>query len=57
MIDNRCPKCNRPVQGKEEMLSGCSKQPASTCQHCKTTLVLLVSRSDVGVTYYYDVKK
>lgn len=53
MTDNRCPKCNRVVQGREEISAAKPKVPASQCKYCKTPLKLAFNVDPPLDCYYY----
>ena len=55
MIDRRCPKCNRPVKGKQEVARvSCTSGDSRTwsCPHCKTPIRLSFRPCSLGALYF-----
>lgn len=55
LVDFRCPKCNKPILGSEEV-NRVSKLPPKhfDCPHCKTQILLNGENVELGDLYYYD---
>lgn len=56
MIDNRCPKCNQPVKGRQEITFGSDKGPkfpAKFCQYCNTLLSARFNEDGAMSSWYY----
>ncbi len=58
-IDYRCPCCNRPVKGKEDVIT-LKKEPKdlpAVCPHCKSPIVLVGLRDDImGTQFYFSTR-
>ena len=55
IFDKRCPKCNRPVSGTQEVTSlPSSYSDVATCQHCKAVVRLNFETTDLGPEAYYE---
>jgi DNA-directed RNA polymerase subunit RPC12/RpoP len=40
MIDYRCPACNRPVEGREDVAYHSQLPGVTACPHCGTPVVI-----------------
>jgi uncharacterized Zn finger protein (UPF0148 family) len=60
MLDRRCPACNRPVRGKQEVVTLKALTPADKkiagCPHCKTPIRLSGEVCDLGGHFYETAK-
>jgi len=55
VTDNRCPKCDRPVRGREEIILTAPRVAAVSCRHCGASIKLV--RSPItGDGHYKEVK-
>jgi hypothetical protein len=63
LIDCRCPRCNRPVRGREEVAIVKSKtehQKVKECPACKVGINLIPNNDPIDRTieeYYYESVK
>lgn len=57
MFDARCPCCNRPVVGREEVLMETPATVPSACPHCHTSIHLVVAEPDEIVDAYMGVSR
>lgn len=51
ILDTRCPRCNQPVQGRQEVIITAAARKAVTCPKCKTKLTLQAA-DDLGARSY-----
>lgn len=56
MTDYRCPCCNRPVSGKQDVTLATNQPKAKQCQHCKTAIEAKKFTDDVGTTWGFEEK-
>jgi len=57
MVDFRCPHCNRPVEGVEDITHQNAKPSATQCQHCKRPVTVEWdddSLSEEMHSWYFD---
>jgi hypothetical protein len=58
MTDNRCPVCDKVLQGKQEVTKDKPRIPLTQCPHCKVQLELTSKTDELGVCWFYvDVPK
>ena len=53
MIDLRCPSCNRPVKGREEVVHRKQLPKVTECPHCKTPVIVERHEDDLGECFSY----
>jgi hypothetical protein len=58
MLDRRCPRCDAPVRGREEVVLlvslAAEDKEVKECPHCKTPIRLSDEKCDLGGLYYTD---
>lgn len=54
MLDYRCPKCNEPVVGHEEVKHVKRLPAVKQCQNCKTKVRIQHTEEDLGPEAYFD---
>ena len=58
MIDYRCPACNRPVKGRQDVTVGTKPtKNISQCQHCETFVTGKIITDDLGPCYSFSVSR
>jgi uncharacterized protein with PIN domain len=53
MTDNRCPQCNRPLRGREEILDTRPTKPVDRCPHCGAAVTLRKTDNPGDVVRFY----
>lgn len=59
LLDLRCPKCNSPVYGKQDVKHVAKiAKPRVNCQRCKTVVVATEPvNEDIGLEAHYTEQK
>lgn len=52
IIDMRCPACNRPICGEQDIVTLAILPEARACQHCHSLVRLAFSPAPLGERYF-----
>lgn len=54
MFDMRCPSCNRPLKGKEDVVHRASTPKIEACPSCKTKVFLVKADAQELVNFFWS---